>query len=213
MNLPKNYEFIQTKYTSSSRGTRMGRRVSKNTAEAAQYLKPPILTVGAGDGWEMEQLAKNLNILPEKGIIEGIELTKARVDIAKQHNLPIHYGSAENILDIVGDKKYNIYCAHTIEHCTNRELVIENFKKIALDTIVLIVPIEIKGRTGNRAHFSPIANLGYIANLFGMDWKVINMSYRFNIELEGLIVLKKDPMNWPKKSEGRSGELIVKGKF
>jgi len=68
INLPKNYAQIQQKYSSSSRGTRMGRRVNINTAECAQYLQPPVLVVGCGDGWELEQLAINMNVEPKKNI-------------------------------------------------------------------------------------------------------------------------------------------------
>ena len=209
--LPKNYEFIQNKYTSSSRGTRMGRRVAKNVTECAQYLKPPVLVVGCGDGFEIECLAQSLKIdaVPEN--ILGIEVTSERVETAKAYNLPVVLGAAENIPEIVGDKKYNIYCVHTLEHCFDKKLVIENFKKVALDTIVIIVPIEVRG-TKNRAHFSPIKSMGHISNCFGMDWKVINLSYRWNIEPESLLVLKRDPMNWPKRSV-RSSELIELGVY
>jgi len=211
--LPKNYEQIQRNYTSDSRGTRMGRRVAKNAQEMAPYLKPPICCVGCGDGWEVEQLSQALGIQRAEiqGNILGVEVTKDRVSVAQANNLPVVEGAAENLADIVGDTKYNIYCAHTLEHCFDRKIVVENFKKIALDTIVIIVPVEIRGRTRNRAHYSPISNLGVIANLFGMDWKTVNMSYRYNIELEGVLVLKRDPMNWPRKSEGRSSDLLITG--
>lgn len=210
MDLPKNYEIIQQKYTSNSRGTRMGRRVTKNVVEFAPRLKPPILMVGCGDGLELEYMSKQLNIPATEEYIKGIEVTSERVAIAQANNLPIVLGAAENILDITGETKYNIYCAHTLEHCFNRNLVIEGFKKVALDTIVIIVPIELSGRTRNRAHYSPISNLGGIANQFGMDWQITS-SYRFNIELEGVLILQRDPMNWPKKIAQRSSELRVKG--
>lgn len=209
--LPKNYEFIQQKYTSDSRGSRMGRRVLQNVAECAQYLKPPVLLIGCGDGLELECMAKQLNIPATEEYIMGIEVTPERVATAHANNLPVVLGYAEGMLDIVGDKKYNsVYAAHTLEHCFNRELVIENFKKVALETVVIIVPIEVRGYTKNRAHYSPISNTGSVANCFGMDWKVINLSYRWHIELESLLVMKKDPMNWPKRIEGRSSELLIK---
>lgn len=213
MDLPKNYEAIQQKYCSSSRGTRMGRRVAQNVVECAQYLKPPILVVGCGDGLEVELLAKELNVPPTENFIKGIEITPERVEIAKAHNLPVVQGSAEDLPALVGETKYSIYCAHVLEHCFDRNLVIENFKKIALDRIVIIVPVEIRGRTRNRAHYNPIPNLGYLVNLFGMDWKAINISYRWHIELEGLIVLERDPMNWPRRAQDRTPELLIKGSF
>jgi len=208
--LPRNYEAVQTEFTSSSRGTRMGRRITKNISECSQYLQPPVLCVGCGDGWELEQLAKSMNVEPKKNIIEGIEVTSSRVEIAKQHNLPVHLGSAENMLDIIGDKKFNILCMHTLEHCFNIQLAIENFKKAALDTIVIIVPIEVKGRTRNRAHYSPISGLGKIANMFGMDYE-ITISYNWCIELQGRLIVKRHLMNWPEKLKGsRSSELLIK---
>lgn len=213
MNRPRNYEFIQTKYTSNSRGTRMGRRIVRNVNEMAQYLKPPVCCVGCGDGWEVEQLAKAMKIPIEKESIIGAEVTKERVSTALANKVPVIEGMAENLVDLLGEKSYNIYCVHTLEHCYDRDLAIANFKKVAIDTIVIIVPVEVVGRTRNRAHFSPIANMGYIANLFGMDWKVINLSYRWNIELEGVLVLKRNPMNWPNRCKLSRRKLFIKGSF
>jgi hypothetical protein len=195
----------------------MGRRVARNVAEFAPLLNPPIAMIGCGDGFEVECMLKHFNIPIEQNAVSkqiiGLEVTKNRVEIAQASHLPVYEGSAENILDFVGDIKYNIYCAHTLEHCFNKQATIESFKKIALDTIVIIVPIELRGRTRNRAHYSPISNLGSIANQFGMDWK-ITMTYRFNIELEGVVILKRDPMNWPVKYKGsRNPELLIKGQF
>jgi len=187
----------------------MGKRVAKNIAECAQYLKPPILCVGCGDGFEVECLAKGLNVPPLEEHVYGVEVTRERVKIAQENKLPVVLGAAENIPEIVGDRKFNIYCAHTLEHCFDIKKVIDNFKKIALDTIVIIVPIELKGRTRNRAHFSPVANLGSISNMFGMDYE-ITISYNWCIELQGRLIIKKDPMNWPRKIQDRSSELLIK---
>lgn len=218
MELPKGYEQIQTRYTSSSRGTRMGRRVANNVAELAPNLKPPIICVGCGDGFEIECMLTHFNISIQENAqsqqIIGLEVTQSRVQIAQAAGLPVYEGPAENIQDIVPENaKRNIYCAHTLEHCFNSIAVIESFKKVALDTIILIVPVEVKGRTVNRAHYYPIANLGYITNLFGMDWQ-ITTQYRWNIELEGVLILKRKPMNWPVRP-GRtfSSELLIKGSF
>lgn len=216
MLIPKRYEAIQTHYTSNSRGTRMGRRIIKNVNQLASFLQPPIICVGCGDGFELECLLKHFNISIEENAntkqIVGLEVTKSRVQIGYANNLPVYEGPAENITQFVGEIKYNIYCAHCLEHCFDRDAVIENFKKIALDTIVIVVPIELSGRTRNRAHYAPIPNLGYITNLFGMDWKATTF-YRWNIELEGVLILKRDPMNWPERRVDRSSELRVKGQF
>lgn len=219
MELPRNYEIIQQKYTSNSRGTRMGRRVSQNVTECVSYLSPPLVCIGCGDGWEIEVLLKHFGSSIEDNQrtkqIVGVEVTKERVQTALSNNLPVFEGAAENIIEILGETRYNIYCAHTLEHCFNREVVIECFKRVALDTVVIIVPIELGGRTRNRAHYHPIANLGYIANLFGMDWKIVNLSYRWHIELEGLLILKRDSMNWPRKirDQAPSSELLIRGEF
>lgn len=217
MNLPSGYEQVQTHFTSSSRGTRMGRRVANNVAELAPNLQPPIICVGCGDGLEVEHMLQHFGISVEENAktqqIIGLEVTNTRVLTARAAGLPVFEGPAENILEVLNGTKRNIYCAHCLEHCFSAPTVIENFKKAALDTIVIVVPIEVKGRTVNKAHYFPIANLGYIANMFGMDWR-ISITYRWNVELEGVLVLKRDPMNWPSRP-GRtfSSELLLKGSF
>jgi len=211
--LPKNYEAIQQHYTSNSRGTRMGRRVARNVAEMAQYLKPPILSVGCGDGWELEMLAQTLKVPATSEYVRGIEVTAERVTEAQSHQLDVQLGSLENFPELCGEKRYNIYCAHTLEHSFDKVKAIENLKQVALDTVVLIIPVEIHGKSRNRAHYSPIANLGYLANLFGMNWKVVNMMYRWNVELEGVLVLNRNPVTWPAKLAGRTGDLVIPGAF
>jgi hypothetical protein len=218
MNLPPAYEQIQQNFTSNSRGTRMGKRIARNIAEFAPQLQPPIVCVGCGDGLEVEYLLNHLNIPIQENAVSkkviGLEVTKSRVAIAQAANLPVYEAAAENIVDIVPENaKRNVYTAHCLEHCFNRDAVIAAFKQIALDTIIIIVPIELRGRTRNRAHFAPVANLGYLANCFGMDW-TITMQFRWNIELEGVLVLKRKPMNWPLKYKGsRNTEFLIKGQF
>lgn len=214
--VPANYEEIQQNFTSNSRGTRMGRRAANNVAEFASFLSLPIVMVGCGDGFEIECMLQHFGISIEENArtqqVIGLEITKTRVQTAQAAGLPVYEAPAENILEVLNGTQRTIYCAHTLEHCFSASTVIESFKKAALDTIVIVVPIEIRGRTVNKAHYFPIANLGYIANMFGMNWK-ITMGYRFNLELEGWIVLKRDPMNWPLRSKDRSSELLIKGAF
>ena len=108
MKLPTNYEEVQTKLTSNSRGTRNGRRVEQNVFEFARLLDNPIICVGAGDGFEVECMANALHFPATKENILGVEVTSERVKVAQSFNLPVVEGAAENLPEIVGDKKYNI---------------------------------------------------------------------------------------------------------
>lgn len=211
--LPEGYAEQQRRYTSNSRGCRNGERVIRNVQECARYLESPVVCIGCGDGLEVEYLASNLFIVPSKENILGIEVAKDRVAGAVARGLPVVEGVVENLPDIIQnqygpDKKMNIYCAHTLEHCFNLDLVIKNMKEVALNTIVIIVPIELSGKSPNIAHYTPIADLGQIANKFGINWKVAMLSYRWNMELEGLLVLKRDPMNWPQGYKRQSIDLL-----
>ncbi len=211
--LPEGYAEKQRRYTSNSRGCRTGERVIQNVRECAQYLEAPVVCIGCGDGLEVEYLALNLCIAPSKENILGIEVAKDRVVGAVARKLPVVEGIAENLPDIIykqygEDRKMNIYCAHTLEHCFALDLVIQNMKEVALNTIVIIVPIELSGKSPNVVHYNPIADLGQIVNKFGINWKVAVLAYRWNMELEGLLVLKRDPTNWPQGYKKQSIDLF-----
>ena len=201
--LPENYAKDQRRFTSNSRGTKAGERIIRNVAECSKYLSAPILNIGCGDGFEVEQLCSNLgDMKATSDNIFGIEVAVDRASYAKKLGLPVVEGVAENMAKHIKeyykyDRKFNIYCAHTLEHTFNPYVVISNMKDVALATVVIIVPIELSGKSGNLSHLNPIPNLGIIINQFGLNWKVVHASYRYNQELEGLLVLKRDPMNWP----------------
>ena len=209
-----NYIETQQALTSDSRGTRMGKRVIRNVIENIKYLKPPILCVGAGDGYEIEQIAKALDIKPD---IEGIEITPERVKTAKLNGIWVEEGGAEDIPEVFPGETFNsVYCSHTLEHTRDKVKVIDNFKKICTDTVVIIVPIEprnepFKPSIRNKSHVSPINNLGYLANLFGCNWQVLDMHYCWDLEFQGVLVMKKHPMNWPTKFAHRTGEQNARG--
>lgn len=213
MEMPEKFAEIQRRYTSNSRGTKAGIRVVSNVNNCAKYLNTPIMCIGCGDGLEVEEMIRCLNISPTFDNIIGIEVTPDRVLTAKGRKLPVIEGTVENITNIIKlqygcEKKFSVYSAHTLEHTFNLDLAIENIKEIALEIVVIIVPIELSGKSGNIAHNHPIANLGIIVNKFGLDWKVVIMEYRWNTELEGLIVLKRNIMNWPEKYKG-SRKLLI----
>lgn len=206
MDMPENYEQIQRRFTSNSRGTRMGRRVLENVKECAKYLDPkiPTLCVGCGDGYEIECLQAALSThhirnniatfdsMPTIDVV-GIEVSQERVNTAKKRGFNVFQGTAEDLHNVALNRtKYNIYCAHTLEHCYDQSRVFDNFKKICANTIVIIVPIESRGKSPNKSHYTPIPNLGSIAIHFGMGWRVVNLSYRHHLESEGLLVLTRD---------------------
>jgi SAM-dependent methyltransferase len=213
--LPKDYAINQRRFTSNSRGTKAGQRVERNVKKYIKYLRPPILSIGCGDGYELEQIAiYNKHILEINKAMLGIEVAKDRVLYAKnKKNLPVIEGVVENLPEIIKteygyDKKFNIYCAHTLEHTFDLDLAINNIKLVCLDNVVIIVPIELSGKSGNASHHNPISNLGIIANKFGIDW-TLKLAYNFDQELQGIVVLRRRPVNWPKGHRAMSGDLVI----
>jgi hypothetical protein len=193
MELPEKYEQIQHNKTSRSRGTRMGQRVTRNVeefVEVAKRLQVPIdnvLCVGAGDGWEVQEFMR----FGYTSI--GVEVAEERCKVAKEHNIDVIYGVVEELSSLFPPKKWNVYCAHTLEHCFNRDLAIEQMMKVTKDWIYIVAPIEPRG-SPNKAHYSPIRDLQGIKDAFSKGWVKIREVHRFNLEPEGSLLFRRvDP--------------------
>ncbi|MBE3138200.1 MAG: methyltransferase domain-containing protein, partial [Actinobacteria bacterium] len=189
------YETVQEKFCSNSRSPKggassMGGRLTKNILEAVPFFQMygdnlPILDIGCGDAWGLECFKNN-------GFkdLYGIELVQPRIDVALKQGFTVYKGMAEDTLTVLSkyglnSKKFNVFCSHVLEHCIDQNKVIEDLKSIS-NIIWIVVPIEPNG-SGNKAHYSPVKNLGQIANHFDSTWTCLKKEERFNLESEGLV--------------------------
>lgn len=184
-------EDIQKRLCSNSRKAaskipdRMGRRLIKNIDESIKYFKEygdSVLDIGCGDGLGLEHFI-------DLGInhAAGIELVQERVDVARSFGLFVRKGIAEDLSEF-GEKSYNIFCSHTLEHAMDQLKAINEIKRVADRLVWILVPIEFSGRSGNAAHFSPVKSLSQIGVHFpAEEWTKIIECYRTNLEPEGLI--------------------------
>lgn len=199
---PDDYENIQRRFCSnSSHGggdlTRMGQRAVRNAVEALQWLHPSILCVGCGDGAEMQAM-KDAGMAADQ--LLGVEVVDTRVETAKSRGFNVVHSSAEDMIEHV-DGEYDIYVGHTLEHTYDLLKAINSIKSLCSKRIVIIVPIEFRGTSGNKAHFTPVRSLGWLYDVFSPfnpkvdkeTWKVLLAMYRYNLESEGIMVLEKIP--------------------
>lgn len=164
-------EVLQDQHCDETRTTEKRFRVLRNVGEAAEYfpINEPVLCFGSGDGFEVEVW----NLLGFKAT--GYDISQRKNKLAKKHGVDV-------------GKKYpsNIYCAHTLEHLENRNLVLDEMRENCISTICLIFPIEPIG-SNNPSHLSPIKSL----NDINLDMMVVLKYERLNNEREGVIIFKK----------------------
>lgn len=172
------YRKLQTAHCDHSRGTRKGARILRNIGEVARFfpLDEPVLCVGSGDGLEVEAW----QLLGYHA--HGVEVSPEKAMIARDHGAATTEAPAEGLDAVEG--LWNIYCAHTLEHCRDARAVLAHFLRMALSTICIIVPVEPRG-TRNPSHLSPVLDLGQI-RIPGMH-EVMRYE-RHNDEPEGIIV-------------------------
>lgn len=202
-----NYEDIQRRFCSNSSGgqksgdrpSRMGLRAIRNARESAHFLRDPVLVIGCGDGTEMLTMI-------ETGIVTdviGVEIVRERVARGREAGLRIRQGNVDQLLTHslgLHGKKFDVHASHIFEHCRNLDRSIFNVTQLMGigNRISIFTPIEPKG-TGNKAHFSPIPSLGFLYDKFadsfssGFSFRVLFMEYRFDLELEGVMILEKIP--------------------
>lgn len=191
-------EEIQRKYCSNSRaaGTekpgRMGKRLVRNILDAIPYFEnygksTRLYDVGCGDGLGMQVFKDNAftNVV-------GVEYVQERVDTAKAHKLDVFQGSADALENVIlGNRAGNIFCSHTLEHVRNQGKALRELQRIAQNLVYILVPIEYNKKTSNAAHFSPVGDLLQLREQFSADWEPIRMEYRYNLENEGLLIMRR----------------------
>lgn len=218
MQNPNDFEVNQARFTSNSSGgpvagdrpSRMGLRAIRHATEAAGWLRSPVVALGCADGTEILALKK-------QGIenVIGVEVVRERVVRGQAAGLDVRHGTVEGIIDPsvglyrVGGRKYDIFASHVLEHCHNLNAAVHNIVRLmgVGNRIVIFSPIEPNG-SGNKAHLSPIRSLGFLFDQFVTvarfrrlsTFEVLYMKYRFDLELEGVLILEKTAV-----SEGHAG--------
>lgn len=166
---------LQDQHCDYTRNTEKRFRVLRNIGEVAPYfpIDEPVICFGSGDGFEVEVW----RLLGYDAI--GCEISP------KKRERALKYG-VRTVTNLYDDIRRNVYCAHTVEHVSNRDLVISRLAAWSISTICLIFPIEPDG-SKNPSHLSPVQNLDDI-KLPG----VTLLKYeRWNNELEGVIINAK----------------------
>ncbi len=176
-------EKLQATHCDMSRNTNKAPKILKNIGGVCHHfpIDEPILCVGCGDGLEID-IWKSIGFKS----VSGIDLDSEKVEIANNCNCDVRKLSVEEHTNTFGIRN-NIYCAHVLEHCQDVKVVLEKFKKIALSTICVIIPIE-KNVTKNPSHLSPVRS---VADLSIKGWRVVRMYENFNYELQGIVVWKR----------------------
>lgn len=181
-------EQLQSTHCDKSRGTSKGARILRNIGEVSKYypINEPILCIGCGDGLEIEAWK-----LLGYNDVRGIEIDREKAKIAKKHGCNVSTHNIEDwfinedlFIDVIKPgERLNVYCAHTLEHCSSVEIVIGTIKDLTLNTACIIVPIEPNG-TKNPSHHSPVKKLSDI----NLDMPIVLCAERYNDELEGIKV-------------------------
>ena len=187
---PELLEKLQDEHCDPSRGTLKGARILRNVGEVARFfpIDEPILCVGSGDGLEVEAW-KLLGYDP----VYGLDISHWRCMVAQKHGVRtwvVDIAGSRLPRPLNGKRQYaNVYCAHTLEHCTNPPLAIEKFSKWAFSTICIVVPVELNG-SRNPSHLSPFSGLNLQIGGFG----VVYSDERINDELEAVKVYKRNAL-------------------
>jgi SAM-dependent methyltransferase len=177
----------------------MGLRAIRNARESSHFLSDPVLVLGCGDGTEILAMLETRLISD----VIGVEIVRERVNRGREAGLRIRRGDVDQLLTHslgLHGKKFDIHASHVFEHCRNLDRSIFNVIQLMGigNRVSVFTPIEPKG-TGNKAHFSPISSLGFLFDKFadnlssGFSFRVLFMEYRFDLELEGVMILEKIP--------------------
>jgi len=181
MKIPKGYQKIQTEKSSTSRGTKWGRRAIQSVDKYLKYFKGKILEIGCNDGFAMDYIK-------EKGFeVEGIDIAKHKLKIAKEHGLKVQFAYQEKMP--FGDKSFDtIFSSHTLEHSYNAEQAVKEYQRVAKRAIV-IIPIESNRIAFPEVHVSAFRSKEDLINLFKDKGKIILEEARNNIEPEYIVIV------------------------
>lgn len=177
-----NKKGLQDAHCDNSRCTSKGYRILRNIGQMSKYFPrdEPIMCVGSGDGLEVEAW----RLLGYDAV--GLDISTSKVEVSRQHGIPSTDVPIEAVNEF--DRPYNIYCAHTLEHCESIEGILCLFEKTAISTICIIIPIEKRG-TRNPSHLSPFWSLDELRIKSDYFSEVLRVE-RYNDELEGAVVWK-----------------------
>jgi len=180
MKIPKDYQKIQEKDSSHSRGTIWGQRAMESVNQYLKFFRGKVLEIGCNDGLAMELLIR-------RGFeVEGIDIAKEKLEVAEERNLKVQFAYQEKIP--FKDKSFDtIYSSHTLEHSYDVERAVDEYQRVAKRAIV-IVPIEPQTD-------QPDIHLGYfrskedLVNTFKDRGKIILEEPRHNLQAEYVVVI------------------------
>ena len=179
--MPKDYQEIQAKKSSTSRGTQWGTRARESVFQYLGYFKGKILEVGCNDGYAMEYIQ-------EKGFeVEGVDIARHKLKIAKEHRLKVHFAYQEKMP--FTDKQFDtIFSSHTLEHSYDPKKAVNEYQRVAKRAIV-IVPIE-PTAPSRPVHVSPFNSEEDLLKLFKDRREILLKESRYNIEREYIVIVE-----------------------
>lgn len=173
----KDYKQIQMDESAYSRGTQWGERVLDSVRRSEFFLKGKVLSVGCGDGLEVEALQQVCEV------VKGVDISSDKVKIAQDRGLDVVEGIMEELP--FKDKEFDVvYCSHTLEHSNDLDKALQEIQRVGRRAIIF-VPLE--EHTENEGHFSPIPNHVYLKNK--ISGKVIYERLLFRGEQELCLVV------------------------
>jgi len=174
------YRLAQELSLTPNRETKYGKRQEDTIKKYKKYLKGRILSVGCGDGYELE-------LLKREGLeVKGIDVSRRNLRRAKKRGTEVILGFQEEIP--FPDKSFDtILSSHTLEHSYNREKTAREMRRVARRAVV-IVPIEPEADP-KAVHASPFHSGEDLINLFKDKGTIVKAEPLQRLQQEYAIVV------------------------
>lgn len=173
-----NYKQVQIDESAMSRGTVWGERILDSVRRMEFFLNGTVLSVGCGDGLEVEALAALTGLE-----VQGVDLSPIKVNMAQERGLKVVEGRMESLP--FKDKEFDIvWSSHTLEHAEDLDKALSEMQRVA-NRAIIFVPLE--DNTDNPAHTSPISGPADLTSR--IKGKVVYERYLHRMEQELVLVI------------------------
>jgi glycosyltransferase involved in cell wall biosynthesis len=127
-------------------------------------LNLAVLDIGTRDGWLVEYLKRK-----KYTDVLGLELTEAAVKYAQSRGRNVVVGDAHKVAEMFPPRKFGtVLMIHSLEHCYDPQLVINNVYKILKDQGILFVEVPLESEPKHDvAHFCSFPTIKDLIKLLG----------------------------------------------
>ena len=179
MKRSKDYQKIQEDNSSTSRGTRWGRRGIASVDQYLRFFKGKVLEVGCNDGLVMGHLESTFEV-------EGVDIAKLKLKTAEKYGLKVHFAYQEEMP--FDDKSFDtLFSSHTLEHSYAVEQAAKEYQRVAKRAII-IVPIE-PTTDQPKIHLGSFRSKENLLDLFKDKGKIVFEEERHNLQHEHVVVV------------------------